>query len=206
MQTKRNKKMLSMALCGIMTAISVILQLPVFEISLPFLIPPFIKLDFSDLPALLTAFTAGPVSGSAVCLLKNVIHLMYGSTYGIGELANALMGIAFVVPAGVIYKRFHSKKGAFLGAAAGAAVGALCSFPINLLITYPFYISAYFSGNVDTLLQMYNTIFGTDLGLNGVLVCFNIPFTFGKYMLCVAVSMLIYKPLSPIFKKFKKQC
>ena len=57
-------------------------------------------------------------------MVKNTVHLAFGTTSGIGELANALMGVAFVVPAGLIYKYRHSKSGAFLGGAAGALAGA----------------------------------------------------------------------------------
>lgn len=200
---KNKKYLLSLTLCGIMSAISVVLQLPFFEFSLPFLIPPFIKLDFSDLPALLTAFTAGPLWGGLVAVIKNAVHLAFGSTGGIGELANGLMGVAFVVPAGIIYKYRHTKPGALIGGSVGAAAGAVASFPVNMLITYPFYIGVFFGGNVDGLLDTYNQIFGTAFGLVEVLLYFNLPFTFAKYMLCVLIALLIYKPLSPIFKKFK---
>ncbi len=180
-----------------------VLQLPVFEISLPFIIPSFVKLDFSDLPALLTAFTAGPVWGGLVCVVKNVIHLAYGATGGIGELANALMGVVFVLLAGIIYHYRHTKTGAFLGGVSGALAGAVVSFPVNMFITYPFYIGLYFGGNIEPMLDMYNTIFGTAFGLVEVLLIFNLPFTFAKYTLCVLIALLIYKPLSPLFKKFK---
>ena len=200
---KNKKYLLSFTLCGIMAGISVVLQLPFFEISLPFIIPSFIKLDLSDLPALLTAFSAGPLWGGLVCVIKNTIHFAYGSTGGIGELANALMGVAFVVPAGLIYKYRHSKSGALIGGSVGAAAGAVVSFPVNMLITYPFYIGVFFGGQVQPLLDTYNVIFGTAFGLVEVLLVFNLPFTFVKYMLSVLIALLIYKPLSPIFKKFK---
>ena len=186
-----------------MAAISVVLQLPFLEIQLPFLIPSFITLDLSDLPALLTAFSAGPLWGGLVAVIKNTVHLAYSTTSGIGELANGLMGIAFVVPAGLIYKFFHKKSGAFLGGAAGALAGAAVSFPVNMLITYPFYIGVFFGGQVQPLLDTYNVIFGTNFGLVELLLIFNLPFTFAKYMLSVIIALLIYKPLSPVFKKFK---
>ncbi|MBR6506873.1 MAG: ECF transporter S component [Clostridia bacterium] len=200
---KSKKYLLSLCLCGIMSAISVVLQLPIFEISLPFLIPEFIVLDFSDLPALLTAFTAGPVWGGIVCIIKNIVHFAFTTTGGIGELANGLMGVAFVVPAGLIYKYRHTKSGAFIGGSVGAAAGAVVSFPVNMIITYPFYIGVFFGGQVEPLLDTYNVIFGTNFGLTEVLLVFNLPFTFAKYMLSVLIALLIYKPLSPIFKKFK---
>lgn len=43
------------------------------EFPIPFLIPSFVELDFSELPALLAAFSLGPVSGVVVCL--SLIHI-----------------------------------------------------------------------------------------------------------------------------------
>ena len=42
------------------------------EFPIPALIPSFVKLDISDLPELLAAFSLGPVYGVVVSLLKNV--------------------------------------------------------------------------------------------------------------------------------------
>ncbi len=69
------------------------------------LIPPFIKFDFSELPALLAAYAMGPVSGIAVCFIKNAINLLHTQTGGVGELSNFILGVCFVLPAGLIYKR-----------------------------------------------------------------------------------------------------
>ena len=51
-----------------------------FEVPIPMLLPGFIKMDFSELPALIAAFAYGPISGVAVCLIKNLIHLMNTQT------------------------------------------------------------------------------------------------------------------------------
>ena len=47
----------------------------------------------------------GPVSGIAVCFIKNVINLLHTQTGGVGELSNFILGVCFVLPAGLIYKR-----------------------------------------------------------------------------------------------------
>ena len=74
------------------------------RLSKSFIIPSFIKFDFSELPALITAFSLGPWWGVAVCLIKNVLHLFIGSTAGVGELSNFVLGAVFVFVAGVVYK------------------------------------------------------------------------------------------------------
>ena len=80
-----------------------------FEVPIPMLLPSFIKMDFSELPALIAAFAYGPISGVAVCLIKNLIHLMNTQTGGVGELVNFALGTIFVMTAGAIYKKNHTK-------------------------------------------------------------------------------------------------
>ena len=62
---------------AMLSAIGFILMF--IELSIP-IMPAFIKLDFSELPALLATFAYGPAAGAAVCLIKNVLHLFMGGT------------------------------------------------------------------------------------------------------------------------------
>ena len=73
------------------------------EFSVP-VVPSFLKYDFSDLPALIAAFGVGPLAGVAVELIKNLIHLPMTATGGVGELANFIIGVCYVLPAGLIYR------------------------------------------------------------------------------------------------------
>ncbi len=126
----------TLAMTAILGAVATVLMFLSF--SLP-VIPSFVKLDFSELPALIAAFSMGPASGVAVCFMKNLINLAMSSTGGVGELCNFLMGVTFVVPAGLFYKLRKDRWGALWGSLLGAVVMAAMSFPINYFITYPFY-------------------------------------------------------------------
>ena len=95
-------------------AVAVVLML--MEFPIPFLIPDFVKMDFSELPALLAAFSLGPVYGVAVCFIKNAVHAFFTTTGCIGELSNFLLGCCFVIPAGILYNRKKNRKNALLGA------------------------------------------------------------------------------------------
>ena len=137
MQKKVNVRKIAMT--AILSAVATVLMFISF--SLP-IIPSFIKLDFSELPALIAAFSMGPVSGVVVCFIKNLVNLTMSTTGGAGELCNFLMGVTFVVPAGLLYKFRKDRWGALWGSLLGALIMAIASFPINYCITYPFYINA----------------------------------------------------------------
>ncbi len=78
------------------------------DFSVPFM-PAFIEMDISELPALIGAFSFGPVCGVIVCLVKNLMHLLITTTGGVGEISNFILGAVFVFPAGWIYKRKNGR-------------------------------------------------------------------------------------------------
>ena len=164
------------------------------DFSVP-IMPSFIKMDVSELPALIASFAYGPLSGIAVCLIKNLINLTRTSTAGVGELCNFMLGVCFVLPAGLIYLRRKSRSTAAIGALVGAACMAVLSVPVNYFITYPVYTNFM---PLDTIIGMYQAIFPGVDGLLQCLVVFNLPFTFVKGLVDAGLTFLVYKPLSPI--------
>ena len=167
------------------------------DFSLPMFIPSFVKMDVSELPALLASFSLGPVYGVAVCLVKNVLNMIFhGSTGGIGELCNFLIGAAFVATAGVLYRVNKTRRGAVIATLVGALVMAVVSVPVNYFISFPVY-SAMFGG-MDAIIGAYQSLRPGTNGLMECLLVFNMPFTFVKGLLVSVLCFLIYKPLSPI--------
>ena len=167
------------------------------DFSLPMFIPSFVKMDVSELPALLASFSLGPVYSVAVCLVKNVLNMIFhGSTGGIGELCNFLIGAAFVATAGVLYRVNKTRRGAVIATLVGALVMAVVSVPVNYFISYPVY-SAMFGG-MDAIIGAYQALRPGTNGLMECLLVFNMPFTFVKGLLVSVLCFLIYKPLSPI--------
>ncbi|MCD7753773.1 MAG: ECF transporter S component [Clostridiales bacterium] len=168
------------------------------EISLPMLIPSFVKLDISDLPALLGSFALGPVYGVLIEVFKNLLHILIKGTSsaGIGELFNVTMGAVFVLVAGLIYWKDHTRRGAIIGSLAGAVCMALASLPMNYFLVYPFYATLF--GGMDTIVSAYQAILPGVDGLFECLLIFNVPFTLVKGLIDVGLCFLIYKPLSGI--------
>ncbi len=183
-----------LAVTGMLTALAIVLQY--IEFPVPMLVPPFLKMDFSDLPELIAAFVIGPVWGVAVCFLKNLIHIPFGSTGGVGELSNFLLGAVFALTAGLIYQRNKAKKTALLACGLGSLAMAVFSFPINYFIVYPVYSNLWFGGNMGLIVDMYKLILPFSDSLEKCLVIFNVPFTLVKAIIVSVITMLIYKPLS----------
>ncbi|MGN0140670.1 MAG: ECF transporter S component [Roseburia sp.] len=180
---------------AMLSAIAFVLML--FDFPIAFLIPSFIQMDFSELPALIGSFSMGPVCGVLVCLIKNLLHLTISSTGGVGELSNFILGTAFVLPAGIIYKYRKNRTGALVGSVLGAVIMAVVSVFSNYFFVYPFY---YNFMPEETVLEAYQVILPSMKNILQCLICFNMPFTFVKGMLCVAITFIIYKRISPILK------
>ena len=195
MQKKVNVRTLAMT--AILGAVATVLMF--FSFSIPVILPSFLAMDFSELPALIASFSMGPVSGATVCLIKNVVNLPTSGTGGAGELCNFLMGITFVVPAGLIYKYHKDRKGAIVGSLVGAVVMAALSFPINLFISYPAY-GVFYNMTTDKIMAMYQAILPWVKTLPQALLIFNLPFTFVKAMCSVLITIVIYKRISPLIK------
>ena len=191
--TKSNVR--TIAVTGMLSAVAVVLMY--LEIPIP-IMPGFIKFDFSDLPALIGTFAYGPLCGVIVCLIKNLLHLMDSNSMLVGELSNFILGAAFVIPAGLIYKHKKSKRGALLGGITGAVfMGIFCVFS-NYFIVYPVYYQV--AMPEEAILGMYQAILPSMKSILQSLLVFNLPFTIVKGLISAAITMLVYKPLSPILK------
>ena len=202
--SERNKTH-HLAVAAMLSAVAFGLQF--MEFSIP-IMPVFIKLDISDLPALLGTYALGPVYGVAIELVKNLLHLPLTNSAGVGELSNFLLGAIFVFSAGVFYKRHKNRKTALLGSIVGAVAMAVVCLPLNYYFVYPAYVTVY-GLPLSAIIDMYQEILGyypalpdpySDV-LFACLLIFNVPFTFFKGLLNVVLCFLIYKPLSPLLHK-----
>lgn len=182
------------AVTGILSALAYVLQL--IEVPVPFM-PAFIKFDFSDLPALIGSFAMGPVCGILIELIKNLFHIPFGSSFGVGELSNFILGAVFVGVAGLIYRYDRTKKGAIRASLVGAVAMAAASIPSNIFFVYPVY---YNFMPKETILQAYQAIIPSMKSVEQSIICFNTPFTFVKGMIDVVITFLVYKHISPVLK------
>lgn len=181
---------------ALLAALSAVL-LKFLSFPLPF-IPAFITFDFSDAPALLASLTMGPVSGVAVCLVKNLIGCFSSSTGCVGELSNFILSTCLVLPAGFIAKK-TSYKGVIIACLAGAVAMALMGVVSNYFIVYPLYTAVM---PMEAIIGMYSAILPSVNGLIDCLLIFNLPFTFAKGLIAAIISIPLYKRLRPIFNSY----
>ena len=199
MKSKKSKKLnvRALTLTGVMGALAFALMM--LEFSIP-IMPAFIKLDFSELPALITGFAFGPLWGIAVCFIKNLIHVFISSTGAIGEISNFVLGAVFVGVSAIIYKNKKNKKWALISCVIASAVMAVFSVFSNYFVVYPLYVKVLGMPEA-AILGMYQAILPSVDNLFEAIAIFNLPFNFVKMMLVSVICFAIYKRISPIMKK-----
>lgn len=188
----------TMAQVGMLGAISVVLM--AFEIPLPFA-PAFYKIDLSEVPVLIGCFAMGPMAGVMIELIKIVLHMAIQgtTTAGVGDLANFLIGCAFVVPAALIYKTKPTKNSAIIGMITGTVSMTFIGCILNAYILLPTYAKA-FGMPVDALVDMGSAVNGYITNITTFVIFAVAPFNLLKGALVSLIVFLVYKKISPILK------
>lgn len=195
MSSKRLSKLIKVAVLSAMAFIIMFIEIP-----LP-LFPEFLKIDLSDIPALLGAFSMGPIAGVAVEVIKNVLHfILNGKTAGVGELANVTVGAVYAFTAGIIYKRKKSRKNAILSLGIGVIVMSVVASVLNYYVFLPLYetvLNFPIAAIVATGAKLNSSI----TNLNTFVVYSILPFNIIKGIVESIVIFLVYKKISPILHK-----
>ena len=187
-QIGKTRYMVQVAMLG---AAAVVLMF--FDIPLPFA-PSFYKIDLSEVPVLIGAFAMGPLAGAAIELIKILLNLvMKGSTTaGVGEVANFLIGCAYVMPAAWIYKTQKTKKNAMIGMAVGTVFLAAAGGLLNAFVLLPAYAAA--------LVGMGSAVNKAITSLPTFVLFAVVPFNIIKGVVVSLVTMLLYKHISRLLK------
>ncbi len=199
MSLKQRSNTKVIAKVGVLAAVATVLML--FEFPLWFA-PNFYELDFSEVPVLLGAFALGPAAGAMIEFVKILINFVINGTDtgGIGELANFIIGCAFIVPAGFIYKKHKSFKTAILGLVAGTISLAIIGAFLNYFLLLPVYSKIY-GAPIQAFIDMGNALNPAITDLKTFVLYAVVPFNLFKGIVVSAMVILIYKKLSPVLHR-----
>ncbi len=196
------------AVIALFSTLSGLLYILNFPIAAAF--PSFLELNFSDIPALIGTFALGPLSGAIIVVMKVLIKLVVKSTSTmfVGDLADIVIGIAFVVPAGLLYKHKRTFKGALIG----MGVGTLCSVAFAVLFNrvalVPLYVQLYFGGKWEPLVGMMTPLFPSctkGTFYNFYLWVSVLPFNMMRCLIAAVVTLLVYKRISVAINRLSER-
>lgn len=187
------------AMLGALSAILMILE---FKIPLA---PTFVAMDFSDVPIMLGGFLLGPLAGVLIVSLKIFLNLILNgtSTMFVGELANFILSVAFVLPAALIYKREKTKKSAIKGLIISTIFTSILAIVMNVFFIFPLYASL-FGLTMDSIVEMAKVANPLVSDLTTMLIFSLLPFNLFKYGVVSLIVMVSYKKLSHLFSKYSK--
>lgn len=188
----------TIAIVGLFSALSAVLMYVKFP--LPFL-PPFMDFDVTGVVELLGGFLLGPIPAITIIVLKNLIKLVLmgtGSAFT-GEIQNVILGIAFVLPATLIYHRKKTKNRAILGMVVGTVLCAITAVFSNLYFIIPAF-SVLYGMSMDQIVAMCNAVnplieTPLEMALWGI-----VPFNLIKSGVSACLTVMMYKKVSIALK------
>ena len=201
MESKRKPFLIKLAVTAVLTAMASVLMY--YEIPLPFM-PPFLKFDFSEVPVVIGSFAIGPIWGVVIELLKNLIHLPMTQTAGIGEMSNFITGSIYVVTAGLIYNKFHSKPGIILSTSVATIVLALAGIPLNAFVTLPLYASV-LGFTTEAIVGMSQAVNPLITDKWSLIMWGFVPFNLLKGIIIGVITFLVSLPLSRPLRAIRRK-
>ena len=196
--TERILSTRKLTMVGMFSAIAAILM--IFEFPLPFA-PAFYKLDFSEIPVLITAFAFGPVAGVMVEFCKIVLNLLMDSTTTafVGELANFMVGCSFILPASIIYLHKKNRKSAITGCIVGTICLTVFGTSFNAIYLVPKFAELY-GMPLDAIIGMGTAINPAITDLTTLVMFAVAPLNILKGVSVSVITMLVYKKMSRFMK------
>lgn len=199
-ETKKKLTTQRMVIYAFMGALSFGLMM----IHLPFKYLGFLELEFSDIPAIVCGFAYGPVAAVIIEFIKNVLKVLINTTTGgVGELANFIVSIGYVVPCAILFRGLKKNNetvrniiAGLIGTLSMAAVGIV----INYFITVPLYAKLF--GGMEAVVGVCSKTIPAIKGVGTVVILGITPFNLVKGIIISIVGILVYKSIKGILAKF----
>ena len=190
------RTMVQVAMLGAVATVLMIFEIPLW------FAPSFYEIDLSEVAVLIGTFAMGPIAGMAIEGIKILLNFVINGTItaGIGELANFILGCALVVPAGMIYSKRKSKKGAVYGLVIGSIVMVVLGCILNAFVLLPAYAVAFGMGDISPLIQMGSSVNSAIVNLITFILFAEAPFNILKSIIVSGFTLLLYKKVSILVK------
>lgn len=190
------RNMVQIAMLGAVATVLMIFEIPLW------FAPSFYEMDLSEVAVLIGTFAMGPLAGAIIELIKVLLNLVINGTItaGVGELANFLIGCSFVVPAGIIYKKKRTKKGALIGLVSGTLLMVAAGCVLNAFVLLPAYAKAFGMPDITPLVQMGNAVNPAITNLSTFVFFAVAPFNLLKGIVVSLITLLLYKKVSVVLK------
>ncbi len=171
---------------------AILYVIPLFQIHFPFF-PSFLAIHFDEIPTFIAGFAYGPWAAIGVIAIKTIIKLPFTSTLCVGELADLIFSLSYVLPAVLIYKKWRNLKGVALGFTVGTVCQLAVSLIMNIYAMLPFYmfVMGFPEEALLSLCQAANpkiTSLGWPYGLYAVL-----PLNAMKDAIVMVVTFFVYR-------------
>ena len=170
---------------SVLTALSMVLVLlvhfPIFPAA------PYLEYDPADVPIIIAAFLYGPLVGIVMTILVSFLQgFTVSSASGVIGIAMHIISTGtYVLVAGSIYKKFHTRKGALAALIMGTLAWTLIMIPSNLIFT-----------------PMYGVPIDA---VKSLLLPVIIPFNLIKGAINSTITFIIYKHLHKLFNCIEKK-
>ena len=196
MKNTATSKIAKVAILGAVAFVVMLAEFP-----LPFF-PPFYKLDFSEAVVLIGGFALGPVSAAAIEALKIILNVLFTGTMTayVGEFANFLIGMSFVLPAVIIYHRNKTRSNAIRGLITGSITLIVAGAFLNALVLLPAY-SYFYHMPMEVLIGMGSELIPMIHDRLTFVLFATAPFNLIKAVLTSILTVLLYKRISPILHR-----
>lgn len=172
------------ALASILYILSAFVKIPLFA--------DMLNLHFDEIPVFIASFAYGPFMGIVCLVVKTLLKLPFTHTLCIGELADLLFSVAFIIPAAIIYNKKRKFSSVLIGFGVGFILELVISFFFNIFVMIPFY-GVFFELPQEFLDEKW--LFGVSAIL---------PFNAVKNVIVIAITLPTYKSIHKLIDKINK--
>ena len=184
------KNVAGMAVFTALSFVVYLLEIPIFA-GTP---ASFLELDLSNVFVMLAGFMYGPLPAIIVTLIKELIHISVGTTGGVGEVANIIITTSYALFPSILYRYKKGIKSVILSLIVACAIQSLISLIVNKYINFPFFMGSVPFVPNQTSENAFSMLWGYVLIFNLI-----------KSVVISAITVLIYKKVSYLFRKINLQ-